>query len=460
MQSQPRHGLAFLVLAGVVLAGAGNVVLPPFNGPNQGNIDVDAGSGLPEIPIFTVDLNKHNALIGTGVMAPGVAAQQAGGVIGIGPQALASVTNGGSDVAVGYKALNGITREGGNTAVGASALAATPSSGPDSVDNVNNTAVGYSALAANRFAEDVTAVGYDALASVGTAVSAPGGDNTAFGYQALAGDYTGPNNTAFGQSALQRSLGSSNVAVGYDAMYSNTQGNNNDAVGYEGLYANTTGSSNSALGWGSLASCTTGSNNIGIGYLSGLWLTTGSNDIYIATFGALGESNTIRIGNPRSAGSHFQTATFIPSILVGPSSGQPVLVNSAGQLGTTTSSERFKQDIRDMGVESQVLMSLRPVRFKYRPEYDPEGRQQYGLIAEEVAEKSPELVAYGEDGVPSGVRYNLVNAMMLNELQRLRRERDARQVVIDRLGIEHRQSTDLQKALVSRLEALERRTQR
>jgi hypothetical protein len=150
-------------------------------------------------------------------------------------------------------------------------------------------------------------------------------------------------------------------------------------------------------------------------------LTTGSNNIDIYDGGVADESNTIRIGTVGT-----QTATYIAGISgATSSSGVAVYVNSNGQLGTTTSSARFKEDIRDMGDSTNGLMKLRPVRFRYKKDIDLSSLEEYGLVAEEVAKVYPDLVVYDKKGQPQTVRYHFVNAMLLNEVQKQAREIDA-----------------------------------
>jgi hypothetical protein len=101
-----------------------------------------------------------------------------------------------------------------------------------------------------------------------------------------------------------------------------------------------------------------------------------------------------------------------------------VLVLLDGTLGTATSSARFKQDVRDMGDASDLLMRLRPVTFRYlETEVGPEEAKtlRYGLIAEEVAKVSPELVAPGADGKPYSVKYHELPALLLNQVQQQQR---------------------------------------
>ena len=140
-----------------------------------------------------------------------------------------------------------------------------------------------------------------------------------------------------------------------------------------------------------------------------------SNDIYITTEGAARDNAVIRVGDSAS-----QTVTYIAAIYgLTSASGVPLYINSDGKLSTLTSSLRFKEQVRDMGGSSCVLMKLWPVSFLYKPEYD-NGRRtlQYGLIAEEVAEIYPDLVAYEPDGKPYTVKYQYLTTMLLNELQK------------------------------------------
>jgi hypothetical protein len=258
-----------------------------------------------------------------------------------------------------------------------------------------------------------------------------GGQNTGFGHNALSSNTTGFNNTAAGNNALvTNDMGSHNTASGSGALLGNTTGTHNTAAGSGALLSNVLGSGNTACGAGALG-FTTGESNIGIGNFAGFDLTTGSNDICIGNSGLAGESNAIRIG---TAGT--QTAAFMAGISGAISAGGvPVFVNSSGQLGTIspTSSRRFKEDIRDIAEESDGLMSLRPVAFKYKCETDPSGLPQYGLIAEEVAEVYPDLVAYDQDGQPVAVRYHLVNALLLNEVQKQHRTIESQQAEIERM---------------------------
>ena len=198
---------------------------------------------------------------------------------------------------------------------------------------------------------------------------------------------------------------------GFAALVSNTIGNNNTAAGDNALFSNTTGSQNTATGFGALFNNTTGGSNIALGINPGTNLTTGSNNIDIGSSGVGGESNKIRIGTKPA-----QKATFIAGISgVTVANGVGVIINPQGQLGTVVSSERFKDEISPMDKSSEAILSLKPVTFHYKKELDPDAIPQFGLVAEDVANIDPDLVAKDEEGKPYTVRYEAVNAMLLNE---------------------------------------------
>src|SRR5262249_36593097 len=254
---------------------------------------------------------------------------------------------------------------------------------------IDNTAIGYNALYANT-------ADY----------------NTATGYQALESNTTGTNNTADGLDTLNtNTTGSNNTAVGFEALFYNTIGANNTAIGYQALYQNTIANSNTAVGLGALQNNTTGSSNIALGLNAGFNLTTGSNNIDIGNNGVPGDVKKIRIGI-----NGVQKNTYIAGIFgVTVPTGVAALIDNSGHLGTTTSSARFKAAIRLMDKASEAILSLKPVTFHYKKELDPEGIPQFGLVAEEVEKINPDLVARDEEGKPYSVRYEAVNAMLLNE---------------------------------------------
>jgi hypothetical protein len=231
----------------------------------------------------------------------------------------------------------------------------------------------------------------------------------------------GSNNTFLGVNAGSAATGiTANTGVGYNALYhAGGLSGGNVAVGAGALFDTTTGLNNTAIGQIALENITSGSSNIAIGANVGTSISTGSNNLYIGSPNAGNESGQIRIGNNAV---HTQ-GTVITSIYgFGSGSGIPVIVNAGGRLGTTTSSVRVKEDVRDIGAESEGLMSLRPVAFKYKASHEPGGLTQYGLLAEEMAEVYPELVVYDDEGRPQAIRSQLLDPLLLNEIQKQRRE--------------------------------------
>ena len=279
-----------------------------------------------------------------------------------------------------------------------------------------------------------TAVGSSALTS-----DTSGSYNTAIGFVALVSNLYGSWNTASGfQALLDNTTGSHNTANGADALAINTSGELNTATGYGAIFFNTNGSSNTASGAYSLYRNTNGSGNIAIGARAG-FNTFGDNNILVGNEGASDDNGTIRLG---TTGTH--TNTFIAGISAATAaSGVAVYVNSDGRLGTLTSSARFKEDIQSMDDASSALYSLRPVTFHYKPELDPQAIPQFGLVAEEVEKVNPDLVARDDKNQVYTVRYEAVNAMLLNEFLKEHRKVEE-------------QNTEIQ-TLKERLEKLEQR---
>jgi len=321
--------------------------------------------------------------------------------------ALFSNTTGNSNTATGVNALVNNTTASDNMAMGYQSLF-------NNTTGDSNTGTGVNALYSNTTGVSNTATGVGALFSNTTA-----GLNTATGAAALFSNTTALDNTATGTAALyHNTIGSLNTANGFQALNANTTGGSNTANGVNALLNNTGANNNTADGVGALANNTTGSNNIGLGTNAGSNLTTGSNNIDIYDPGVAGESNHIRIG---TAGT--QTATFIAGISGATASGgAAVFVNANGQLGTATSSRRFKQEIKPMDKASEAILALRPVTFRYKQEIDPKGIPQFGLVAEEVEKVNPDLVVRDAEGKVYTVRYEAVNAMLLNEFLKEHRE--------------------------------------
>jgi len=322
---------------------------------------------------------------------------------GGGTGALVSVTSGDFNTAYGHSALGTNSTGILNTGFGQCALCSNSS-------GAENTAVGAGALQNNN-GNSNTAVGFQALFSNTTS-----GNNTAVGLNALFAN-TGHDNTATGTVALQaNTTGSKNVAYGSFALEQNTTGFANTALGQASLLTNTTGTQNTAVGLAALQN-NGGSNNIALGFQAGFKLTTGNNNIDIGAFteGVAAESNTLRIGTGLGL-----ARTFVGGISGVPVTGSQVFVNSKGQLGIAASSERYKRDIQTMGDRSRRLYQLRPVTFHYK--FDPDGPQQYGLVAEEVAKIYPDLVTRDADGKIQAVQYHELIPMLLNELQHQQQE--------------------------------------
>src|SRR6266513_775573 len=309
----------------------------------------------------------------------------------------------------------------------------------------DNTAIGFDALFSNTTGSENTAIGSDALLSNTTgirnaangfaalATNTTGNDNTGDGHDALFSNTTGIHNTATGSFALLFSTtANDNTADGYAAMLFNTIGNRNAAVGYWALYNNTTGNNNTANGYSALVNNTTGNDNIAVGNFAGSNLTTGDNNIDIGNQGVAVEANTIRIGTQGT-----QTRTFVAGISGAGVMGVAVKVNAAGQLGVGVSSERFKEEIKPMDKASETIFALKPVSFRYKKDIDSERTPQFGLVAEDVAKVNPDLVVRDADGKVYTVRYEAVNAMLLNEFLKEHRKVEkleaALTVVNDRL---------------------------
>jgi uncharacterized coiled-coil protein SlyX len=256
-----------------------------------------------------------------------------------------------------------------------------------------NTGTGFEALNHLTAGNQNTATGLRALTN-----DTNGGFNTAVGALSLFSNTSGFFNSATGAYSLAHNTDANyNTANGYGALYYNTEGQYNTATGFGALYRNVSGGGNTANGYGTLTANTTGSNNTALGIFSGSGVTTANGVIAIGSSGA-NVSNSCFIGNI------FGTTV---------SGGTAVFINSFGQLGTVSSSRRFKNDIKPMDNASEAILALKPVTFHYKR--DTKDTTQFGLIAEDVAELSPDLVVRDEKGEIYTVRYDAVNAMLLNE---------------------------------------------
>ena len=265
------------------------------------------------------------------------------------------------------------------------------------------------------YPEGNTAEGQAALFSLTTGVA-----NTAVGWLAPNTLDTGKLNTAIGAGTLIGNTANQNTATGAGALFNNGTGGNNTANGVYALFYNLEGGDNTAIGIAALLSNTNGSNNVALGSGAGASATTGSNNVYVGAGmqGVAGESD----------------ACYIKSIFGQTSAtGIPVLINSNNKLGTTMSSKRFKKEIRPMDKASDALLALKPVTFRYKEEIDPTGTTQFGLVAEQVEKVSPDLVVRDAEGKPYSVRYDQVNAMLLNEFLKTHSKMEEQEATIAHL---------------------------
>jgi hypothetical protein len=239
-----------------------------------------------------------------------------------------------------------------------------------------------------------------------------GTDNTALGAGALQNNTEGQSNTAAGTGALDNNRrGNQNTGTGVLALESSRDDNgpDNTAYGYRALGDNN-GSRNTAIGWNALKNVFEGTENIALGHSAGRNLSSSASyNIDIGNRGFAGDSRVVRIGDAD------QTKTIVAGVSGAGVTGAAVVVNAAGQLGTAPSSERFKDEIKPMGKASEAIFELKPVTFRYKKDIDPNGAQQFGLVAEEVEKVDRDLVVRDSDGMPYTVRYDAVNAMLLNE---------------------------------------------
>lgn len=339
----------------------------------------------------------------------------------VGRDALRNNTTGFGNTAVGYGAGNGgganwnsslganslanATSGGGNTAVGAFSLN-TNNSG------TSNTATGYSCLSGNTTGNNNVASGNNSMLANTT-----GGNNSAYGATSFSSNTSGNNNCAFGYGSLSSSsITDSSNAFGYNAARQSSAANN-CSFGTSSMNNTTTGGNNCAFGNFALSFITTGTDNIAVGYNAGNGATNASsNNIYVGSNGAV-ENNTTRIGST-------QTRAFVAGVSGVTTAGAAVavLVDNQGQLGTISSSIRYKNNVQDMGRASSAIYDLRPVTFNYIA--DKEQRKQYGLIAEEVDKVLPDMVVRDRDGNIQTVQYHLLVPMLLNEIISLRKEID------------------------------------
>jgi hypothetical protein len=407
-------------------------------------LSLSSGTYNTAVGVFSL-LSNTVGNFNTGVGAGALLANSADSSTAIGAGALFSNTGGEENTATGAFALFSNTERDFNTANGSNALFSNitgernTATGNAALFNNNtgsrNTANGNPALVNNTAGDDNTAIGAFALQSNTT-----GDQNTATGVQALSSNTTGIVNTATGYQALQSNTdGTSNTADGVGSLQDTTTGGGNTATGYQALLHSDSGDYNTAIGLFALGNLTTGSNNTGLGRSAGTSVTTAD--------------HVICIGDNVS-GANVSNSCYIGSIFGQTSSGgAAVFINNSGKLGTITSSRRFKEEIKPMEQASENLFALKPVTFRYKKGIDPKAIPQFGLVAEDVIKVNPDLVVCDKEGKPYTVRYEAVNAMLLNEFLKEHRKVEEQQATITGLKKELRANAACQQKQIKALTA-------
>ena len=376
MKTNTLSLILIYLLIGFAFLQPAQAVLPP---PDGGYPNFTTAEGTNALKNLTT--GSGNTGLGWYSLFSGTAANFNTGV-GAGTLLLNTADN---NTAVGTAALLLNTTGFSNTGIGSTALLHN--------NGGNNTAVGAGALTSNTTGNFNTAIGVGAL---GSNIDANG--NTATGVLALSANQHSPGNTAYGFTALQNNLAINNTAMGAGALHLSVGGGNNTAVGFNALGSEVNGISNVAVGSGALANAIHGF-NIAVGTDAGSAVTTAIGVIAIGHSGA-DVGGSCFIGNIRGVITNIADAI-------------PVVIDSFGQLGTLSSSQRFKKDVKPMEGTSGSVLDLKPVTFHYKN--DKSNISQFGLIAEEVEKVNPDLIVRDKNGEIYTVRYDAVNAMLLNE---------------------------------------------
>jgi hypothetical protein len=389
----PPSAIAALMLVWFGITPAGHAVAPPPSGGYPGG-NTAAGQNA----LLSLTTGAYNT--GVGIFSL-LTITDGNFCTGIGAGTLLTNTA-DQNTATGAGALFSNTTGEANTAHGVFALF-------NNTDGSNNVANGPEALFTNKTGQNNTATGAQTLFfNDGDSGNEEASDNSAFGNSALFGNTTGEANSAFGSDALiSNDTGSFNTAVGDEALLNNIDGSSNTGVGITALGNNTSGFENTAVGHQALINCHTGSGNVGVGVAAGDNVTTASNVICIGNVGGENIDNSCYVANIYS--------NIQPVIGTDP---DYLTISSNGRLGRSNlsgSSRRFKHDIQPIDKASEAILALKPVSFHYNKEYDATQRLSFGLIAEDVAEIAPDLVGRNKKGEPESVRYDQINAMLLNE---------------------------------------------
>jgi len=397
--------LTALALLGFALSPKAQAVVPP---PDGGYPNFNTAEG--QNALFSLTTGVANTAVGwfslwsdtDGSFNTGIGAGTL--LFNVGDQ---STGQGVGNTALGAVALLFNTTGSENTATGLQALFS-------NTTGSNNTASGRQALFSNTTGSQNTATGVLALND-----NIDANFNTATGVQALSSNTTGSNNTASGYQALNFNInGALNTATGVQALNENINGNFNTATGYAALSHNTQGGTNTATGVQALSSNTAGSNNTAAGYQAGFNITGNRN---------------VCIGAGVSGVAGVDDTTWIRNVYASVASGRAVYVNSDNKIGTLSSSVRYKEEIKLMDKASETLFALKPVTFRYKKSVDPSQALSFGLIAEEVAQVNPALITRDEQGKPQTVRYEMVNAMLLNEFLKEHRMNEEQEATISQL---------------------------
>lgn len=444
---------------------------PGFNTAEGANAikNITSGVGDTAVGWFSLFSNtdgSFNTGVGAGTLLFNVGDQSTGAGVdntAVGAAALLSNITGSDNTAVGTASLlNNMTT--GNTALGSGALLNNTTGGTlgntQGFDFGPNVAVGWQALENNTVASANTAIGYQALHSfvagpstleqlgLCTAVgfqalaNARGGlGNSGFGYQALLNNTDGSGNVAIGpQPLFNNTSGNSNIAIGGSALFSNTIGNWNVANGGSALTSNVTGESNTAIGQQTMQSNISGSNNTAVGSQALVYNSNGSHNIGVGDGAGVNVMTADRVICIGAVGEDTSNTCYIGQIFnatcIG---GSAVFIDANNKLGTITSSGRFKDEIKPMEQASETLFGLKPVTFHYKKEIDPTGRLQFGLVAEEVEKVNPDLVVRDKEGKAYSVRYDQVNAMLLNEFLKEHHRVESQQAEVDHQDMTIRQ---------------------
>jgi hypothetical protein len=387
--------------------GAGTLL---FNVGDQNTGEGTQNTAIGAAALLSNIAGASNTAIGSGALQNNTADNNTATGVG----ALLSNTTGDANVANGVRALFSNTTGEANTATGTEALRA------NTIGSAN-TAVGDAALFTNTTGGDNTALGTAAL------FFNNGARNTAIGRAAVFNNTFGGNNTATGYAALENNMsGANNTATGYGALESNTTGLDNTAVGFLALLHNTIGVNNTAIGYAAVLNNISGDANTALGWNAGLDLT-GSGNVCIGhgVSGDAGENSTTWIRNVNTLTQNFSAGV-----------NDYVTVRlSDGRLGHTSvvSSQRYKEDIKPLETVSEALYALRPVSFRLKKEYDQSQAIGFGLIAEEVESVDPALVYCNNKGQVESVRYEMVNAMLLNEFLKEHRKVQEQEATIAQL---------------------------